>query len=494
MINKTFYPTPHNLISDMWAKVQNKSGTILEPSAGKGDILDYVDKAYYGYNSRKPKLHAIELDPTLSTLLTGKGYKVIADDFLEFRTYTRYDVIMMNPPFDNGEKHLLKAIELMKNGGEIVCLLNAETIKNPFSNERKRLVETLNKLEANITYKEKAFAQAERKTNVDIALIYINIEKSPLESDLFKGIQFDINERHETIESTNEVAKYEADEIIRLVKDYETEIELFSLAYNANRAYNAFAKLRKEECNHSETEVCMRYDSSHRATYEAFLLDIRQKYWRLALKTKAMDKYLTYKVTKKVDELLEKQAEIEFNELNIMRIKQVLLAFFIQNLEESALMVFDDAVKYAQNEYNGNVHYYSGWKTNKACRLNKKIIRPNYDRHRDFAYEFEKVLNYFDAFKPYEQIKIGYSDSVGVYKGKYFDVQIYIKGTAHITFKRLDLLDQLNAFVGHKRNWLPDEYASKTEKTKYNKEVYQHFTPDVELSTDINISGVRLLS
>ena len=40
----------------------------------------------------------------------------------------------MNPPFSEGDKHLLKAINIMKNGGQIVCILNAETIKNPYSN------------------------------------------------------------------------------------------------------------------------------------------------------------------------------------------------------------------------------------------------------------------------------------------------------------------------------------------------------------------------
>lgn len=48
-----------------------------------------------------------------------------------------YDLIVMNPPFENGVKHLLKALEMQsRNGGSIVCLLNAETIKNQCTNER----------------------------------------------------------------------------------------------------------------------------------------------------------------------------------------------------------------------------------------------------------------------------------------------------------------------------------------------------------------------
>ena len=57
---------------------------------------------------------------------------------MTFYTYKHYDLIIMNPPFDNGDKHLLKAIDLQKNGGAIICLLNAETLKNPYSKYKKR--------------------------------------------------------------------------------------------------------------------------------------------------------------------------------------------------------------------------------------------------------------------------------------------------------------------------------------------------------------------
>ena len=43
MFNKDFYPTPENLISKMFSKVNKKSiKNILEPSAGKGNIVDYL--------------------------------------------------------------------------------------------------------------------------------------------------------------------------------------------------------------------------------------------------------------------------------------------------------------------------------------------------------------------------------------------------------------------------------------------------------------------
>jgi hypothetical protein len=43
LLNKSFYPTPKKLIAKMWSKIDhNDISNILEPSAGKGDILDYI--------------------------------------------------------------------------------------------------------------------------------------------------------------------------------------------------------------------------------------------------------------------------------------------------------------------------------------------------------------------------------------------------------------------------------------------------------------------
>lgn len=47
-----------------------------------------------------------------------------------------FDFIIMNPPFSNGDEHFIKAWEIADNT-TIVCLLNSETINNPYSEKRK---------------------------------------------------------------------------------------------------------------------------------------------------------------------------------------------------------------------------------------------------------------------------------------------------------------------------------------------------------------------
>lgn len=144
---KTFYPTPEPLAEKLLGGIKwNMVDCVLEPSAGKGDLaLFAAKKMFYARHSYPPHddrsireaaeeadIDCIEIDPLLRNTLEGRGFRVIHDDFLSFETQKRYSLIVMNPPFDQGAEHFLKAFELMEHGGEIRCILNAQTIRNPW--------------------------------------------------------------------------------------------------------------------------------------------------------------------------------------------------------------------------------------------------------------------------------------------------------------------------------------------------------------------------
>ena len=41
------------------------------------------------------------------------------------------------------------------------------------------------------------------------------------------------------------------------------------------------------------------------------------------------------------------------------------------------LKIFDEfSIKYNYSDFATNIHYYNGWKTNKAYKINKKVILP----------------------------------------------------------------------------------------------------------------------
>ena len=81
--NKDFYPTPRPLFDRLIKSIRQLNGNILEPSAGKGDIIDYIrDKL--GYNKDRAQIDAIENDNRLVSALVGKGYNIVWDDFLSY--------------------------------------------------------------------------------------------------------------------------------------------------------------------------------------------------------------------------------------------------------------------------------------------------------------------------------------------------------------------------------------------------------------------------
>ena len=179
--NKDFYPTPVELIEEMLNGIRlYRVHSILEPSAGKGDIVEFLkekeDNADKDYHTIKLDIDCIEKDPNLRSILKGKEFRVVHDDFLTYDTMKEYDLIIMNPPFSNGSKHLLKAIEMQrKNGGAIVCLLNAETLRNQCSNERIMLSRMLEEYHADVQYIQGAFTDSERRTGVEVALIKVQL-------------------------------------------------------------------------------------------------------------------------------------------------------------------------------------------------------------------------------------------------------------------------------------------------------------------------------
>ena len=73
MFNSEFYPTPRNVIDQMQLDCTGK--ICLEPSAGKGDIVDYLKE--YG----AAEVLACELNDDLRTIVANKA-TVIGSDFL----------------------------------------------------------------------------------------------------------------------------------------------------------------------------------------------------------------------------------------------------------------------------------------------------------------------------------------------------------------------------------------------------------------------------
>jgi hypothetical protein len=182
-----FFPTPRNLIEKMLEEYKNKPlpKNILEPSAGKGDIIDYVNKIQ-NKRQKQSNIYAFEFVEELQDILKSKSNcQLLGNDFMAYRSKKiKFDLILMNPPFDRGVNHVLHAWEMLGNGGKVIALLNQHTYYNAYNSHRlklKTLIDNFGTVEnLGTCFDEKA----ERKARVGVVLITLNKKENVYYRDL----------------------------------------------------------------------------------------------------------------------------------------------------------------------------------------------------------------------------------------------------------------------------------------------------------------------
>ncbi len=184
MFDTEFYPSneeafrvlmrPFTITTRRGSYVSLKDKVILEPSAGNGFLIDRMIEAH---NVQPSQIYCIEKDPDLRLILNGKMRKVIGDDFLEFSPDDyRFDAIIMNPPFSNGDEHLMRAWDILEYGGTVSCLLNEETIKNPYSSLRRSLIQLI-EIFGDVTHVGQIFLNSDRPTAVRVSHVVLTKPK-----------------------------------------------------------------------------------------------------------------------------------------------------------------------------------------------------------------------------------------------------------------------------------------------------------------------------
>ena len=324
--NSEFYPTPDSLAGKMLAGVDwSFIETVLEPSAGKGDLLKGVIKHSYIYRKHKLDCDCIEIDPYLRQILkfnfsdeadkeirkryreldadycnrSGGEYKrlkdqinatesaevrIIHDDFLNFNSYKEYHLIVMNPPFSDGDKHLLKALEIQKDGGKIICLLNAETIRNPYTNTRKLLCRLLNEYNAEIEYLKDEFIHAERRTDVEVAIVRVDIPTPERKSYFFEKMQKAAEEESKVYER-NEVTHN--DFLQGLIQRYNVEVRASCALIREYEAIKPYItdRIFKDADNFRWPKAILtltvgtKSNCSQTVNINEYLSRVRAKYW-----------------------------------------------------------------------------------------------------------------------------------------------------------------------------------------------------------------------
>ena len=115
------------IIYDKLPEISKDTIHILEPSVGAGNFLPYVLKKY---ENKKIKLDVIDIDNVSLDCLKkiiktySKNFDVtvtyINEDFLNYKTKKRYDLIIGNPPFSKINRFDLEKIK-QSNSSSIIC-------------------------------------------------------------------------------------------------------------------------------------------------------------------------------------------------------------------------------------------------------------------------------------------------------------------------------------------------------------------------------------
>jgi hypothetical protein len=496
-----FFPTPAEVIDRMLAPFATDKGfgirlgsrRILDPSAGTGSILEHIQNKYdstgrYGMLS---KYYAIEIEPELRAVLKEKGFNPIAFDFLTFEPDQFIDLIVMNPPFSEGVDHLLHAWDILPHG-DIACLLNVETIRNPYTKKRKILIDLIHQYGGYEVFGP-CFAEAERPTDVEVVCVWL--KKPEKESTFnFSKDQFDFERKNTaSIEYENNSELAHPGIIDALIAQYQAARYALINTHRAKAKYDFYTRnigSRYKENNSRGSEQSI----SREAVSIAQEIDkLRAGFWsHVFTKTKVMN-HTTSNFHKKVEQLQEESNGLTFNKENIFALLEHFLQHSGQIMEDCICDVFDEMTAFHEK----NKVWVEGWKTNSAYKVNRKIIIPDrgtffnswgswrynqYDNKRLWATlgDLDKMLCWVmelahdevvfanDAIdthcKDVDNGDIEYTDK---FYSTFFELRIYKKGTIHIKFRDVTTWENFNRKVATIRKWIaPAEPAeAKPEPT-----------------------------
>lgn len=414
----------------MLAPYELTGKTVLEPSSGKGDIIDVLKEL--GSN-----VICCELDENLATISASKA-QLIANDFT---TVTReqishVDLIVMNPPFSEDEHHINHAWEIAPDGCTIVALCNWQTLANPYSKTRKELSSII----GNYGYCENIgglFMGAERSTSIDIGLIRLtkpyssNIEFEDFFTDEEDGAFGDEKGGLMSYNAVREVVQ----RYVNAVKLYD---EVLENAVKMNSLTDSIG-VRDIVFTCSQKDV--------KTTRDQFAKELQKKSWAWIINKMNLQKYSTRGLTDDINKFVEQQKSMKFTMNNIYKMLDVIIQTTDQRMDKALLEVFDNLTKH-HHENRWNVE---GWKTNSHYLVNKKFIEPyiaplsgwgtmdiNSNR-ADRLDDLDKALCYLMCISWDNKRRFYPCVDRGNY-GEWFDwgffeVKLFKKGTGHFKFK-----------------------------------------------------------
>lgn len=501
MFNKDFYPTPREVVVDM-IKEENLIGSIvLEPSAGKGNIVTVLQE--FGVTEVLTCEIIEEFQPWLQQNST-----FLKPDFMDLKPedVAHVNFIIMNPPFSKIFEHVHHAFNIAPPGCTIISLANHDVVEQARywewrehrDNEKelkkmKRAQKRKEKLDLLITQHGflenmgSVFENAERKTKVEIARIVLfkDFDKDGINFDVYMDYSMDDDGRYDG------VMKY--DEVRECVSRYVGAVNKF------NAMYEQIAEMNKCSEVFGDTKLSLNMTNSkgNHITLGEYKRTLQIEAWKWIFDKLNMRKYQTTKLREKMNKYILSRSRYPFTRKNIFAVLDVIIQTHGQRMLSTLTEAFDTIISYSDE----NRAEYEGWKTNSAYKVNKNFIIPYICRgYEEYvspkrAYPYVR-LNYHysddcnkidDIYKAlchmlgmdYDRIT-GFSQFMRMWDGKmqwgkwyencFFKFRCYKKGTIHFQFVRDEVWEQFNREVARLKGWaVPEKTDGKTTGKERSK-------------------------
>lgn len=474
------FPTPQEVARKMRSTIKQKitrTTTVLDPSAGNGVLLEVFSTCSdFRFDSKKGdrsfNLFAIEIDSELRMILNSKGFGVLGSDFLAFDEERTFDIILMNPPFSDGDSHFLKAWRLLSDGGEICCLLNRETIENPYSKERKLLLTLIEDNGGTIENLGQCFKDSDRSTLVEVAMIYV---KKPTidKPSYFSTVNFSKDSSNSEEFSSNPLAQ--SDAIKSLVDRYKAVERALRKRWEAQSEIDFY--IEGIGYNYGMPD---NVNLHNKATFESEMYAIKMRFWNYLFdKTKMTDK-ASSTFEAQFSDFAVKQGNMAFTYSNILE----LLTMVLGNQENIHKNSIDSVFKRGCDFFPDNRIHWEGWESNSAYKWGKKIIIPNFNFYGKYAGEVTTFLRDLDKVLCWitgdDYNAIGQADRLldrNVIYGEWLSaefvsVRFYKKGTMHLKFNDEALLAEFNRRASEGKPWMPPS-RYKTKKARKESKIIE---------------------
>ncbi len=471
--NADFYPTPEEVVNTMMMGENIIGKTILEPSAGSGNIVRWLKANGAG------DVIACEKDKYLQKFLAGEC-NLLAEDFLSVTAeqVSHVDYIVMNPPFSDGAKHILHAYEIAPVGCTIITLCNSSNLEKRWNESYATLQETI-ELYGNSEWLGNVFDTAERKTDVDVSLV--KLYKEGEAGNEFSNYMFSNEDDALNANETEGLVQYN---VVRdMVNRYISAVKLFDETMAASKKINEVARFDDEtggflpiefvvvDCNRKVVQV----------SRQQYKKQLQRYYWRIIFRKLKMDKYATNGLREQINRFIEKQVEVPFTMHNIYQVLNMVIQTTGQRMDKALLEAFDLICSFsAENSTAGEK-----WKTNANYMVNRKFIVPyivDYDPRYSSLYGYMrlhyggneykiedvvKALCYitgtnYDSIQDLHQFVYDRKLSYGTwYEWSFFRIKGFKKGTMHFEFLEEDVWMKFNRHVAKQRGWVLPKKSKK---------------------------------